>query len=436
MASFSWVYFDHHKKEDGSINVKVRITHNRKTRYLPSSTYFFPTDFARSGNLKNKIKTDALDELVKSMYDKIKPLDLTQCQVDDIVSLVTQKKQEEGISAYWYMDKLATSMEERGQTGTAYNYRCTLRSLQRFRSDDVYFNEISVGFLKEYEKHLRDNKTGPRGLSLYMGLLRATFNQAIREYNNYSMGIIRIVSPFDHSSYSIPKEPRPEQRSLPANVIATLRDMKGLEGRAEQSRDMFFLSFYLIGMNAIDIFNCKEMKDGRITYNRTKTMSRREDKALFSVKVPSVALPLIEKYKDVTGERLFRFHRQYANAMEFNRALSIGLNWIENAEISKKDAKVKKYISSVVGHLEFYAARHSWATIARNDCQIDKYTIHECLNHVDDRMRVTDLYIRKDWSTIDAANEKVLSLLSEIKTDPIVISVLRTGRSNIPLHVH
>ena len=61
--------------------------------------------------------------------------------------------------------------------------------------------------------------------------------------------------------------------------------------------------------------------------------------------------------------------------------------------------------------LEYYAARHSWATIALNDAGVDKYTVHSALNHVDESMRVTDMYIRKSWDPIDKANRKVLDLL-------------------------
>ena len=59
--------------------------------------------------------------------------------------------------------------------------------------------------------------------------------------------------------------------------------------------------------------------------------------------------------------------------------------------------------------LTFYAARHTWATIARSAAVgIEKATVHEALNHVDRDMRVTDIYIDRDWSVIWKANEKVL----------------------------
>lgn len=70
-----------------------------------------------------------------------------------------------------------------------------------------------------------------------------------------------------------------------------------------------------------------------------------------------------------------------------------------------------KQIGTALGidDLEFYAARHSWATIARNDCGIDQYTVHAALNHVDDKMRVTDIYIAKDWGPVNDANLKVMN---------------------------
>ena len=58
--------------------------------------------------------------------------------------------------------------------------------------------------------------------------------------------------------------------------------------------------------------------------------------------------------------------------------------------------------------LEFYAARHTWAPLARNKVKIEKSLIHEALNHVDEKMKITDVYIEKDWAQINEANRKVL----------------------------
>ena len=56
--------------------------------------------------------------------------------------------------------------------------------------------------------------------------------------------------------------------------------------------------------------------------------------------------------------------------------------------------------------------RFRQATIATNDAEVDKYTVHTALNHVDENMRVTDIYIRKSWDSIDKANRKVQDLMN------------------------
>lgn len=56
----------------------------------------------------------------------------------------------------------------------------------------------------------------------------------------------------------------------------------------------------------------------------------------------------------------------------------------------------------------FYISRHSWATIALNKVGIDKYIVHAALNHIDDSMKVTDIYIERDFVNENKANVKVV----------------------------
>ena len=82
---------------------------------------------------------------------------------------------------------------------------------------------------------------------------------------------------------------------------------------------------------------------------------------------------------------------------DFNQAINIGLK-----EVGKE--------VGVVG-LQFYAARHSLATIAVNDANIPIYTVNAMLNHTDPKMRITELYIKKSFKVINVANSEVLNLV-------------------------
>jgi integrase len=172
----------------------------------------------------------------------------------------------------------------------------------------------------------------------------------------------------------------------------------GRRSRFNLAKDVFLLSFGLIGMNSADLFSCKTINGDVITYNRQKTAGRREDGAEMKVRIEPFILPLFEKYRDPDNERVFNFHKYYSDHKAFNKNLNIGLKKI-GAKLDIED-------------LEFYAARHSWATIARSAAVgIDKATVHEALNHVDSDMKVTDIYIDRDWSVIWNANRKVINFV-------------------------
>lgn len=167
------------------------------------------------------------------------------------------------------------------------------------------------------------------------------------------------------------------------------------------ARDCFLLSFALMGMNSADLLTCPPARKDEIVYFRQKTASRRTDRAEMHVRIEPCVSPLIARYSDKTGKRLLHFYLRYKDRVSFNKAINKGL----------------KDVGEAIGvdGLTFYAARHSWATIARTPREeggagLDKYVIHEALNHVDTSMKVTDIYLVKNWRVIFDANKAVMNL--------------------------
>ena len=273
----------------------------------------------------------------------------------------------------------------------------TLDFLEDFKSFLNKEREIRTKRLMQQGKRVPSN----RSLSLYLISIKKLFNEAKKRYNKKDKNLILIPnSPF--IELEIPKQEATRKRAISADIIKKVwklpyKDMKkGYKAtcRYNLAKDCFILSFCLMGMNSADLYNATEMKDNTIIYNRTKTKDRRLDKAQMKVDIPKLAQPLIEKYKDETGKRLFNFYQYYVDEKGFNKAINYGL----------------KEIGTLleIDDLEYYAARHSWATIALNKVGIDKYTVHAALNHVDETMRVTDIYIERDFANENRANAKVV----------------------------
>jgi hypothetical protein len=404
MATFKALVFEHHKKSDGTYNVKIRVSHNRAVKYLSTTKFVTKADLTKGFRIKNIEISDDLDNLVKRYRDACNAYGegLKLLSIEQVVDLISKPAPGSlTLDFVAYGKEQVNKLKAEGRIGTARGYDVALNSLVRFMGrDKIDVMEINSRLIQNWITWLGERSEG-RAESLYPSAIRAVHNLAKRDYNDEDAGIVRIpLSPFKRAV--IPRTPEPKSRALEIDQIRAIRDLPDTEiyqrgvNRCNLARDLFMLSFYLVGMNAVDLYNCTEYKDGRIIYNRTKTHRRRSDHAKISIKVEPEAIPLIEKYRDPAGKRVLCFHNSYSHDT-FSTAIQEGVR------------QIRPFVG--VDWLTFYAARHSWATIAANEAGVNKYTVHQALNHVDKAMEITDRYIRKDWSLIDKANRAVLDLL-------------------------
>lgn len=413
MATFKAEVYAHQKRADGTYNVKIRVTHNQRKKYLATQWYVSKDDLTRSLKIKNQKYIDMIEDTLRRYRNICNNLGeaLTYMTVEEVVRQVRRddETRQFELDIIDYGMGIVRRLKESGHTGNAKAYQVALNSLMRYAQRDVVFiRELTVPFLNGWIDWIAsqpprgNSRKGDRAQSLYPAQIRAIYNQAKREYNDEEAGIIRIpYSPFN--KVKVPKVSMSRKRALTveqmrafASVPYTTISQRGIN-RFNFAKDVFLLSFYLVGMNAADLYTATEISDDRITYQRKKTRNRRADRAEISIRIEPEIMALVRKYRDPSKQRVFNFYKLYSSTDTFCAALNHGL----------------KKIGAVIGvdDLEFYAARHSWATIANNDAGIDKYTVHTALNHVDESMRVTDIYIRKSWDKIDQANRAVIDLL-------------------------
>lgn len=271
------------------------------------------------------------------------------------------------------------------------NYATMLNSLERHIGQrKLPFTSITYKFLKDYEESLHSK---PRAQSLYLGLVRHLYREAMRRYNtDYGQPIKN--DPFQR--YRVPRQVMKKGvRALSLEQLMKIHSFKGkARGRAQLARDCFMLSFCLMGMNSVDMYYAKDRRGGVIRYNRAKTRDRRSDNAYIEVKIQPCIAELAKFYAG--AGRVFNFYRRYSSAEDFNRALNIGL----------------KEVGKAVGidGLDFYQARHTFATLSRNLMRFSKSDVDEALNHVGG-MDLADVYIAKDFSIINDNNAKLLERL-------------------------
>jgi integrase len=435
MATFKICVFPHQVRSgDGKYPVSIRVYWDRQYSYI-GTEFYVTIHQIKQNNKKGIFELDdpfIINELTKRIQIleevKVKTLGLkihnyTAKELSRYFEKFLEGNiKDERIDFIAFAREYIKQKESEGKNmARLYTSLNCLEDYVKTRLICLYTIDLTSVFLSGFEKFLQQQRTitrknqfgksvttthqpvSLRTIADYMTDIRILFNAALNFYNDEENGIIKI-SHYPFKKYKLPAVPETQKRNLPPEqilqIIHATDELLALK-RSILAKDVFALSFYLVGMNCIDLFNLKpeQNKDGRFTYNRTKTKNRRADSALISIKIEPEIIPLIQKYADPTGKMIFNFYSMYSDSHAFVSAIDTGL----------KDVARKLDIDIP---LSSYYARHSWATIARNKCKISKHDIHECLNHVSDNsMKITDIYVEKDWSIIDEANCKVLNYL-------------------------
>ena len=410
------------KRADGTYNVRIRVIHRQTVRRISTNIFARQEDLTKGLKIKNpdiiRKSNDIINKCI-SICNEISSY-ISNLTADELVAVIKEKLRGTDKFQLDFI-KFARDETEKMKRGTAAIYTAAINTFVRFTGkESIDICQIDSSLLKEFETFIanepsqrglnlkkKTSKTKPesknRAISAYLTCIRAIFNRAREKYNDEDRGIIKIPY-YPFKKYKVKMEQRTRKRALTIKQIQSIINLPyeseivgGRWSRFNLAKDCFLISFGLIGMNSADMYYCEKEQQDIIMYNRQKTKDRRDDNAEMKVRIEDCIRSLIEKYRSHDQEHLFGFHRHYSDTKCFNRAINTGL----------------KKIGEKLGieNLQFYAARHSWATIARSTAVgIDKATVHEALNHVDETMKVTDIYIDRDWTVIWNANLKVLEL--------------------------
>lgn len=282
---------------------------------------------------------------------------------------------------------------------TRATYDRTIKHLGVFvgRGHSENFEDINKGWLAEFEVYLAESNPSPNARALHMRNLRAIINYAIDE---------GLTTTYAFRRHSI-KTVKTAKRNLSVEELRTVFNYS-VEDWQVVYRDMFKLSFMLMGVNFADLLNLtkSDIRSGRIEFNRHKTAR------LYSMKVEPEALELIEKYAG--KEYMLSVMDGRKDYVQFIRQTNHALKCIGTKSVKGHAPKGE----ALFPDLTTYWARHTWATIAAS-LDIPKETIAAALGHGGNT--VTDIYIDFELEKVDKANRKVLDWVLYGKKDGVVV---------------
>ena len=378
-------------KKDGTQPIKIRITHSRRTVYVHVGVSVKPSHFDKKSGLVKTIcpEYSVLNKKILDMrlkLNKAQPLieqhagalDLTK--IKKIMLSFDDEKHIAFVGENDFFElatKIAVDLEIDGKKNHANLLLNTRNILMEFRQkQSLPVESITYLFLRDFRRWYVGDHGKLVTFNKHLRYIRLVFKEGHRRKL-----ISRDIYPFEE--YAIPTGYKAEIRCLPPETIRRIYfESKGI------GRDMFMLSFFFCGMNAIDMMTLSHSPNGYIDTERTKTIRSLQSVRL-RLKIQPEAQEIIDRYAD--PEKKVLIGLPYKASRNFSWAM-------------------RRYLKKICDELKLpefsmIYARHSFATIA-GSLKIPDHVIDKGLMHSSQDM--IERYREFDFSILDDAVRQVI----------------------------
>lgn len=391
------------KRTNGFYPVYIRIVHRSRMGYIKTDKLVTDKQILKSGEIKDAVVNEYCSRLILHYTDLINRQDISNYSVMELIEYLTRSDEDVCFSDYANLH--IERMVKEGHARNAKNYRLAVNHLERYLgTNHIMFGQLTSAVLKRWIESLSQTN---RAKEMYPTCVRQIFKNAILELNDEERDILRIkFNPW--LKIAIPKSDSTVKRAISAEACREffnrpLPKSKMISPVPELGRDVALLSLCIGGINTVDLYELKkkDYNNGIIGYKRAKTRHSRKDEAYMEMRIEPFIQDTFNKYlsKDENDEYLFVFHSRYRDYDSFNANVNGGIRKIcQDMGMAKED------------YYCFYTFRHTWATIAQNDCDANLYEVAFGLNH-SHGMNVTRGYVKIDFSPAWRLNAKIIDFI-------------------------
>lgn len=391
------------ERKDGFYPVYIRVTHHRATRFIKTEKMVTKKGLSRTKEIEDPYVLQFCMQRIVEYNERLNRKDIEHWTAKDVVDFLMSANDDICFSDY--AREHINRMIDNGQERNAKNYKLALQHLERFYgTTKVMFSTLTSIQVNKWIKSLEQTH---RAKEMYPICMRQVFKAAQLEYNDYDTGIIRIkTNPW--VKVKIPSADRAEKLAITPEACREFFSFPLPESKmkfplTEFGRDIAMMVLCLAGINTVDLFNLRKQdyKDGIIRYQRAKTKKFRADGAYMEMRVPAIIQPLFDKYVNTKSDndRLFNFYQRMTTSDSFCANANNGIKRICAAMGMPKGE-----------WYSVYTFRHTWGTVAQNDCGASIDEVAFGMNHSSGH-KVTRGYIKIDFSPAWVLNDKVVDFI-------------------------
>ncbi|WP_373331332.1 tyrosine-type recombinase/integrase [Salmonirosea aquatica] len=386
---------------DGTHTVLIRYTAQRKPKREATAVHILKKDYnPRASFVKanwvrascphaadfNRILRDRIRFImgVIETMEKTGGVDVAKLQNELTRLDGGGKEQAQGRPCFIAFFRDEIERLSQNQRRYALNYLANYNKLREFAGEKLYFDELTVKFVKDYYAwELKRNGVGTvnKSISRMWGI----YNQAVRE------GVVEKANPFGLLTRK--KAAKVNRRRLTFAEIKLLADLQiDPTQKGSMIRDVFLTQFYVHGMRVGDAMLLRvgnfQRAGGRmvLSYKTEKT-----DAALVGIELSPQAEIIVAPYLDGKRPDQFVFpflddDKDYSDAYFLKRQIEAKVAYYN---------KIIKRLARRAGiekpeEISSHVARHSFADLARKS-GASVYDISKGLRH--SSISITEMYL-------------------------------------------
>ena len=384
MTTVEVVCYKYKPLRNGELPLKIRVTKDRKVRYVSLGVSTKPEhwDFKKNQPKADCPNREYIEKLIANRISEIKAtiVELKAEERDFTATSLLQKIDTKSSSlsiAEIFLEHLKF-LQSCKRTGYMLSIRQTYNSLLKFNGTlDIPFSEIDVNWLRRYEGWLRKSNKSENTIGIRFRNLRMIYNKAIEKG-----AVKKELYPFD--SYKVSKLHKETiKRAIVKDDIKRVLNynVNGRDFYTSLAIALFSFSYYMGGINFVDMayLQGSNIIDGRLVYYRKKTSK------LINLPMNPEAMEIISRYNTGLTGYIFPI-LSFAHNTE-----QMKLNRLH--KVITKVNKALKLIGQELGlpiKLTTYVARHSFATVLKR-AGVSTSIISESLGHSSEK--ITQIYL-------------------------------------------
>ena len=277
--------------KSGKHKIRIAVRHKQETRYIVTRYTIDDITNFKDGQVIGipdaHVINVKLRNILNSYQDALDKLSAEAYTPTHIIEYLSRTKGE-SLPFLQSSNNVIHDMEEENRIGTSGLYKITLRYFADFLNGDILFDCLTPKTIKDFDLFLSKSKNlNPTTRGIHMAHIKAIINAAIRDkevkFETY---------PFEY--YVIPSL---EVRELDISIeeLKLIRNCQITEKSMRMARDAFMLSYYLGGINLIDLMNINFKGATIIEYIREKSKNTKKGDKKISLSIPPEAVPIIKE---------------------------------------------------------------------------------------------------------------------------------------------